>query len=43
MTDIVRVKKRGRPLMHLKAYAIDGSLASHRICELQSERAEAAR
>ena len=26
MTDIVRVKKRGRPLMHLKAYAIDGAL-----------------
>jgi phosphatidylserine/phosphatidylglycerophosphate/cardiolipin synthase-like enzyme len=26
MADIVRVKKRGRPLMHLKAYAIDGAL-----------------
>jgi phosphatidylserine/phosphatidylglycerophosphate/cardiolipin synthase-like enzyme len=26
MADIVRVKKRGRPLMHLKAYAIDGAI-----------------
>ena len=42
MADVVRVKQRGRPLMHLKAYAIDGALL-HRICELQSERAEATR
>jgi phosphatidylserine/phosphatidylglycerophosphate/cardiolipin synthase-like enzyme len=26
MADVVRVKKRRRPLMHLKAYAIDGAL-----------------
>ena len=26
MKDVVRVKKRGRPYMHLKAYAIDGVL-----------------
>jgi PLD-like domain len=26
VADIVRVKKRGSPLMHLKAYAVDGAL-----------------
>ena len=43
MKDVVRVKKRGSPYMHLKALRYRRCFTSHRLCELQSERVEATR